>query len=193
VFSTFDLLAFPKFKLSHTSHTLSAAYFLPPIFVFLAAELLIQIDGIGSSSTPGQVMVLATTNRPWDLDEALRRRLEKRIYIPLPDEKARLAMLKISVRKVRMSSSMDLGKIAKNTENFSGADMHNLCRDACMNPMRRVIMNRSPEEIKMLKVRKIHAAFVSSHSHSHVCLLFNLLLVCGSGGRPTQHGRSKYG
>merc|ERR1711865_328837 len=137
----------------------------------------IQIDGIGSSSTPGQVMVLATTNRPWDLDEALRRRLEKRIYIPLPDEKARLSMLKINVRKVRMSSSMDLGKIAKQTENYSGADMHNLCRDACMNPMRRMILNRSPQEIKQLKVRERvvlfvhHACTVRSltmHFHRHV-------------------------
>lgn len=105
-------------------------------------------------------MVLATTNRPWDLDEALRRRLEKRIYIPLPDEKARLSMLKINVRKVRMSSSMDLGKIAKQTENYSGADMHNLCRDACMNPMRRMILNRSPQEIKQLKVRERVVLFV---------------------------------
>ena len=58
------------------------------------AELLIQMDGVGSNSSAGaateaskQVMVLAATNRPMDLDEALRRRLEKRIYIPLPNEK----------------------------------------------------------------------------------------------------------
>lgn len=49
----------------------------------MKAEMLIQIDGVSSSSTEEkdrkQVMVLAATNRPWDLDEALRRRLEKRI------------------------------------------------------------------------------------------------------------------
>jgi len=62
------------------------------------AELLIQMDGVGVVSSAGadaensqaekssQVMVLAATNRPQDLDEALRRRLEKRIYIPLPNE-----------------------------------------------------------------------------------------------------------
>lgn len=63
------------------------------------AELLIQMDGVGvvSSANANEeqdgneaaktVMVLAATNRPYDLDEALRRRLEKRIYIPLPGDK----------------------------------------------------------------------------------------------------------
>ncbi len=54
------------------------------------------MDGIGSATEAGKnVMVLGATNRPWDLDEALRRRLEKRIYIPLPTAKGRRALMDI--------------------------------------------------------------------------------------------------
>ena len=46
-------------------------------------------------------MVLAATNRPWDLDEAIRRRLEKRVYIPLPTENGRIGMFKINLEPLK--------------------------------------------------------------------------------------------
>ena len=68
------------------------------MFIFFSrvkSELLVQMDGMASiTEEPGKVvMVLAATNFPWDIDEALRRRLEKRIYIPLPTEEGREALV----------------------------------------------------------------------------------------------------
>ena len=66
------------------------------------------MDGMPSTlHSGGLMMVLATTNCPWDLDEALRRRLEKRIYIPLPDATARQTMFNLYLRDVQVSCDGD--------------------------------------------------------------------------------------
>lgn len=66
------------------------------------------------------------------MDEALRRRLEKRIYIPLPDFEARLGLLKNSLQEVSLAEDVDLKKIAEKLEGYSGSDITNICRDAAM-------------------------------------------------------------
>ncbi|XP_029197851.2 katanin p60 ATPase-containing subunit A-like 1 isoform X1 [Acropora muricata] len=117
------------------------------------SELLIQMDGVGggtAESGPQLVMVLAATNFPWDLDEALRRRLEKRIYIPLPETVGRLELLKINLRGVNIADDVALEEIAKQMEGYSGADITNVCRDASMMAMRRRIRGLTPEQIKNL-------------------------------------------
>lgn len=113
------------------------------------AELLIQMDGVSSSSSAGAneadeedsakktVMVLAATNRPQDLDEAIRRRLEKRVYIPLPSAKGREAIFNINLRNTAINSDVDYKKLVNLTDGYSGADLANVCRDAAMEPMRR--------------------------------------------------------
>jgi len=96
-------------------------------------------------------MVLATTNCPWDLDEAMRRRLEKRIYVPLPDEAARRQLLLIHSKGVTLAKDVDLDRIAQALDGYSGADVKLVCRDAALAPMRRAILGKSPEQIKELK------------------------------------------
>lgn len=73
-------------------------------------------------------MVLAATNFPWDIDEALRRRLEKRIYIPLPNQEGREALLHINLKEVKVDPEVDLQLIAKKLDGYSGADITNVCR-----------------------------------------------------------------
>ncbi|XP_045504062.1 katanin p60 ATPase-containing subunit A-like 1 isoform X1 [Colias croceus] len=116
------------------------------------SELLVQMDGLGSATDePAKVvMVLAATNFPWDIDEALRRRLEKRIYIPLPTQEGREALLAINLREVKVDQELDLRAIAKKLDGYSGADITNVCRDASMMSMRRKIAGLKPEQIKQL-------------------------------------------
>ncbi|XP_014387642.1 PREDICTED: katanin p60 ATPase-containing subunit A1 isoform X2 [Myotis davidii] len=124
------------------------------------AELLVQMDGVGGASEnddPSKmVMVLAATNFPWDIDEALRRRLEKRIYIPLPSAKGREELLRISLRELELADDVDLARIAENMEGYSGADITNVCRDASLMAMRRRIEGLTPEEIRNLSREEMH-------------------------------------
>ncbi|XP_077206252.1 katanin p60 ATPase-containing subunit A1 isoform X1 [Paroedura picta] len=124
------------------------------------AELLVQMDGVGGASEnddPSKmVMVLAATNFPWDIDEALRRRLEKRIYIPLPSAKGREELLRINLRELELAGDVDLATIAQNMEGYSGADITNVCRDASLMAMRRRIEGLTPEEIRNLSRDEMH-------------------------------------
>ncbi|XP_066258851.1 katanin p60 ATPase-containing subunit A-like 1 [Euwallacea similis] len=116
------------------------------------SELLVQMDGItANNEEPGKiVMVLAATNFPWDIDEALRRRLEKRIYIPLPTLEGREALLKINLREVKLDPNLNLRSVARKLDGYSGADVTNVCRDASMMSMRKKISGLRPDQIKQL-------------------------------------------
>ncbi|XP_054618290.1 katanin p60 ATPase-containing subunit A1 [Dunckerocampus dactyliophorus] len=124
------------------------------------AELLVQMDGVGGASESDDpskmVMVLAATNFPWDIDEALRRRLEKRIYIPLPSGKGRVELLRINLKELELASDVDLDKIAEQMEGYSGADITNVCRDASLMAMRRRIEGLTPEEIRNISRDEMH-------------------------------------
>jgi len=117
------------------------------------SELLVQVDGVNNNSTSEDggkkiVMVLAATNFPWDIDEALRRRLEKRIYIPLPSFESRKELIRINLKSVEVAPDVDIDEVARRTDGYSGDDLTNVCRDASMNGMRRKIAGKTRDEIK---------------------------------------------
>lgn len=116
------------------------------------SELLVQMDGVDGALGDASkiVMVLAATNFPWQIDEALRRRLEKRIYISLPDLEARIQLLKINLKGMPLSDDVNLDTLADNMQGYSGADITNVCRDAAMMAMRRAIRGKSTDEIRAL-------------------------------------------
>lgn len=111
--------------------------------------LLAQMDGVGVDA--GQiVMVLGATNHPWDIDEAMRRRLEKRIYIPLPDVADRIELFRINTMSIKLGSDVDFGKLSQMLEghHYSGADITNLVRDAAMMTMRRFMKEADKQTLK---------------------------------------------
>ena len=85
------------------------------------------MDGLSTESDGNKnVIVMAATNRPWDIDDAIRRRLEKRIYIPLPTEKGRLELFKIYLKTVELTEEnggIDWEYLATESDGYSGADI----------------------------------------------------------------------
>ncbi|MEU3608484.1 tetratricopeptide repeat protein [Streptomyces sp. NPDC035033] len=94
-------------------------------------QLLTELDGIASGAGNEGVFVLAATNVPWDVDIALRRpgRLDRTLLVLPPDAPAREAILRYHLRE-RPIEAIDLGKLVKATEDFSGADLAHLCESA---------------------------------------------------------------
>ena len=92
---------------------------------------------------PQVVMVLGATNHPWDLDDAMRRRLEKRIYIPLPEEPDREELFRINLRELSVSNDVDFRALAHMTHGYSGHDVTCVCRDAAMQKLRRLVKEKS--------------------------------------------------
>ncbi|WP_086821939.1 26S protease regulatory subunit [Streptomyces sp. NRRL B-24572] len=94
-------------------------------------QLLTELDGIASGTGNEGVFVLAATNVPWDVDIALRRpgRLDRTLLVLPPDAAAREAILRYHLRE-RPIEAVDLGKLVKATEDFSGADLAHVCETA---------------------------------------------------------------
>nr|BBJ00880.1 vacuolar protein-sorting-associated protein 4 variant 2 [Raphidocystis contractilis] len=103
----------------------------------IKTEFLVQMQGVGH--TLDGVLVLGATNIPWCIDSAVRRRFEKRIYIPLPDKPARQQMFKIHLGDTPNNlADSDFEELADMTEGYSGSDISVVVRDAIMEPIRKL-------------------------------------------------------
>jgi hypothetical protein len=99
-------------------------------------EFLVHLDGVATSGGE-RVLVIGATNRPDELDEAARRRLEQRLYIPLPDRRARVDLLQRLMRDVQCAITPDgFYRMSRACAGFSGADLRSLAREAAMAPLR---------------------------------------------------------
>ncbi len=104
----------------------------------VVAQLLTLMDGLSEDE---RVVVLASTNRPDDIDPALRRpgRFDKEIEIGVPDKEGRKEILQIHTRDMPLADDVDLDKIAELTHGFTGADLEALCKSAGLKALRRAI------------------------------------------------------
>ena len=111
----------------------------------MKTELLIQLDGLdareggGDVSAGGGVFLLAATNTPWSLDPALLRRMEKRVFVNLPDLEARRAMLHTLLGGRKRAPEVCLDDVARETAGYSGSDVAVLCKETAMAPLRRLV------------------------------------------------------
>ncbi|KAK4100981.1 AAA-domain-containing protein [Parathielavia hyrcaniae] len=92
--------------------------------------------GSSSSSPAGKYFIMVATNRPFDLDEAVLRRLPRKILVDLPLTPEREAVLRVMLRDETIAQDVDLAALAKDTELYSGSDLKNLCVSAAMEAVR---------------------------------------------------------
>ncbi|KAK1407182.1 hypothetical protein QVD17_38795 [Tagetes erecta] len=107
-------------------------------------EFMMNWDGLRTKDTE-RVLVLAATNRPFDLDEAVIRRLPRRLMVNLPDAPNRAKILKVILAKEDLSPDIDLDEVANMTEGYSGSDLKNLCVAAAHRPIREILEKEKKE------------------------------------------------
>uniref|UniRef100_UPI0037E82DC9 fidgetin-like protein 1 n=1 Tax=Semicossyphus pulcher TaxID=241346 RepID=UPI0037E82DC9 len=104
----------------------------------IKTEFLVQLDG-AATAAEDRILVVGATNRPQEIDEAARRRLAKRLYIPLPEATARWQIVtNLMTREKNQLGEQELGSVVTATEGFSGADMTQLCKEAALGPIRSI-------------------------------------------------------
>uniref|UniRef100_A0A1D1YT74 ATPase family AAA domain-containing protein 1 n=1 Tax=Anthurium amnicola TaxID=1678845 RepID=A0A1D1YT74_9ARAE len=107
-------------------------------------EFMVNWDGLRTKDKE-RVLVLAATNRPFDLDEAVIRRLPRRLMVNLPDASNREKILRVILAKEELAQDADLEAVANMTDGYSGSDLKNLCVTAAHCPIREILEKEKKE------------------------------------------------
>ncbi|MEU6877085.1 ATP-binding protein [Streptomyces sp. NPDC046712] len=144
-------------------------------------QLLTELDGIDGAENEG-VFVLAATNVPWDVDLALRRpgRLDRTLLVLPPDAPAREAILRYHLRE-RPIESVDLGKLVKVTEDFSGADLAHVCETAAESAL---LDSARTGNVRMINMKDLLGAAkqIRPSSESWFASARNVAMFANDGG-----------
>jgi len=123
----------------------------------MQSVLFTLMDGLSTSAEAEsrQVIVVGTTNCPWAIDPAMRRRLEKRIHVPLPNEAARQSLLQHYTRDLDIitegEGALDWSAIIQATSGYTGADVVAVCREAAMIRVRELTHGKTNQELRALE------------------------------------------
>ncbi|KAG7541584.1 AAA+ ATPase domain [Arabidopsis thaliana x Arabidopsis arenosa] len=143
-------------------------------------EFMMHWDGLTTKEME-RVLVLAATNRPFDLDEAVIRRLPRRLMVGLPDTSNRAYILKVILAKENVSPGLDINWIASMTNGYSGSDLKNLCVTAAHRPIKELVEKEKRERDAALAEGKVPPALRGSsdlralnmedfrYAHEQVC------------------------
>ncbi|KAK9691414.1 hypothetical protein RND81_09G195400 [Saponaria officinalis] len=101
-------------------------------------EFMAAWDGLRTKDSQ-RILILGATNRPFDLDDAVIRRLPRRIYVDLPDVENRVKILNIFLAQENLETDFQFEELAKVTEGYSGSDLKNLCIAAAYRPVQELL------------------------------------------------------
>ncbi|KAM3326345.1 putative protein isoform X1 [Capsicum chacoense] len=124
-------------------------------------EFMVNWDGLRTKDKE-RVLVLAATNRPFDLDEAVIRRLPRRLMVNLPDASNREKILRVILAKEELAPNVDVEAIANMTEGYSGSDLKNLCVSAAHCPIREILEKEKKDKASAIAENRPTPALHSS-------------------------------
>lgn len=129
----------------------------------LVPQILAEMQGVGSEDAESTIMVIAATNKPWAIDSAFLRpgRFDEKIYIPLPDAKAREKLFENNLKKTP-TKDLDYKYLSKITEGFNGADIKEVCEKLKMNAINKSIKDKKEHPVSMDDVHAIEKKIKTS-------------------------------
>ncbi|XP_031841438.1 fidgetin-like protein 1 isoform X2 [Nomia melanderi] len=154
----------------------------------LKTEFLVQLDG-AATADEDRILIVGATNRPHELDEAARRRLVKRLYVPLPEFQARKQIINnLLITVPHNLTEEEVNDVAEQSKGYSGADMSNLCKEASMGPIRSIpfsqLENIRKEDVRQITVDDFKEALIyvrPSVSESSLTAYVEWDAIYGSG------------
>lgn len=110
----------------------------------MKTQFMMLWDGLNTESD-STVIVMGATNRPQDLDKAILRRMPAQFHIGLPSEDQRLKILQLILRQEKLSRDVEYAQLARMTNGYSGSDLREMCRNASVYRIRKVMREKSKE------------------------------------------------